>query len=394
MAREPAQVEFIDVWKKFRFGEVNTRLSDAIPAMWRRAMGQKDPHEGLWHGEFWALSGLNFTVQPGQSLGLIGHNGAGKSTVLKLLSRILEPTSGRCTVRGRIGALIEVAAGFHPDLTGRENVFLQGTIMGMARREIAKRFDEIVGFAGVETFIDTPVKRFSSGMQARLGFAIAAHLEPDVLLVDEVLSVGDAAFQRRAFARVQELVRSDIPVVVVSHQLEAIATLCTHALLLDRGRVMRAGSPTECITAYLGETVPALPGDEDGAIAIESIVLSAPAVASGAVLGATLDCRVLPDRWAEPETIRVGVRSTIDGTLLYETGTEQLGIALPAAGRYVAHFEFQMNLQRGIYLVECSAWDRMLGRRRFIGPSAHVEVRDSAPFEGIAQLNARAHVVV
>ena len=243
MSRGDGFIEFDEVWKKFRYGEVHNRLRDAIPALARRLVGRSDPDEGLWKGEFWALRGLDFTIEPGEALGLIGPNGAGKSTVLKLLTQIMEPTRGRCVVRGRIGALIEVASGFHPDLTGRENVYLQGTIMGMPRREISTRFDEIVAFAGVEAFMETPVKRFSSGMQARLGFAIAAHLDPDVLVIDEVLAVGDASFQQRAFARVQELVRGAIPVVVVSHQLEAISTLCTRAMLLDRGRMVHAGTP-------------------------------------------------------------------------------------------------------------------------------------------------------
>src|SRR5262249_38890272 len=147
-----------------------------------------DPDEGLWKGEFWAVRDVSFTVEPGQAVGLIGPNGAGKSTILKLLTGILRPTAGRCELRGRVGTLIEVAAGFHPDLTGRENVFLQGVIMGMPRSEIQRKFDQIVDFAEVAPFIDTPVKRYSNGMQARLGFAVAAHLEPDVLVVDEVLS--------------------------------------------------------------------------------------------------------------------------------------------------------------------------------------------------------------
>lgn len=391
-ARE-GYIEFDDVWKKFRYGEVHNRLRDAIPALVRRLAGRRDASEGLWHGEFWALRALSFTVTPGQSLGIIGPNGAGKSTVLKLVTGIMEPTHGQCIHRGRMGALIEVAAGFHPDLTGRENVYLQGAIMGMPRREITRRFDEIVAFSGIEPFIDTPVKRYSSGMQARLGFAIAAHLDPDVLVIDEVLAVGDAAFQQRAFGRVQELVRSEIPVVVVSHMLDAITTLCTNALLLDRGRVVCAGTPEECISAYLGgEGATPVVAAGDGAVAVESIRLSGSVVRSGEAVAVTLECAVREDGWMEPETIRLGVRSASDGELVYETSTDQLGIALPTAGRFTVTFALQMNVQRGIYLVETLAWDRMMGRKSFTGPVANIDVRDSVPFHGVAQLNARCEV--
>lgn len=386
-------IEFAGVWKKFHYGEVHNRLRDAIPALARRLAGRRDKNEGLWHGEFWALRDLNFSVTPGQALGIIGPNGAGKSTILKLLTQIMQPTHGMTTVRGRVGALIEVAAGFHPDLTGKENVFLQGAIMGMPRREISRRFDDIVAFSGVEVFIDTPVKRYSSGMQARLGFAIAAHLDPDVLVIDEVLAVGDASFQRKAFARVQELVRGEIPVVVVSHQLEAITTLCTKAILLDRGRVVRAGTPEECILAYLGGgAAKAVTTAGDGAVSVESMTISNTVLNSGEHLRATVVCAVKADGWTDPETIRMGVRSASDGELLFETSTEHLGISLPTSGRFALTFDLQMNVQRGIYLIECCAWDRVMGRKSFAGPTANVDVRDGTVFDGVVQLNARAQL--
>ena len=193
---------------------------------------------------------MSFEVGPGEALGIIGPNGAGKSTILKLLSRILRPTRGTCEVRGRAGALIEVAAGFHPDLTGRENVFLQGAIMGMKRVDIERKFDEIVEFAGVSEFIDTQVKRYSSGMNARLGFAIAAHLDPDVLLIDEVLSVGDAAFQDRCVDRMRELIKRGIPLVFISHNLPAVLELCTRAIVIDHGTVKFDGDPAAAVQEY------------------------------------------------------------------------------------------------------------------------------------------------
>jgi ABC-type polysaccharide/polyol phosphate transport system ATPase subunit len=387
------RIELNQVWKKFRYGEVHTRLRDVIPALVGRAFGRPDPDEGLWKGEFWAVQNVSFVVEPGQAVGLIGPNGAGKSTILKLLTGIMRPTAGRCVLRGRVGALIEVAAGFHPDLTGRENVYLQGVIMGMPRSEITRKFDQIVEFAEVQLFIDTPVKRYSSGMQARLGFAIAAHLEPDVLVVDEVLSVGDASFQAKAFGRVTELVKQAIPVVVVSHQLDSITALCTHALLLDRGRVVQAGTPSECIAAYLhGSAAARAPAAGDGAIRIEELRLSDEIVVSGAELRIDLGCQVRDQGWAEPESVRLRVRVAATGETVFEAGTDQLGAQLPRMGAFGLSFSLQMNLAPGIYLVESLVWDRMMTRVSFTGPSTNVEVRGGVPFDGLVQLNPRASV--
>src|SRR4030095_10231145 len=191
---EPAVV-FDKVWKKFRRGERHDSLRDAITTFVKKPFKARLAVDALEEQEFWAIEDVSFEVKPGEALGIIGPNGAGKSTTLKLLTRILRPNKGRCRVTGRIGALIEVAAGFHPDLTGRENIFLQGAIMGMKRAEIARRLDESGDFSGVASFVDTPFRRYSSGMQARLCFSVAAHLDPEVLFTDEVLSVGDMSFQ-------------------------------------------------------------------------------------------------------------------------------------------------------------------------------------------------------
>jgi len=244
-----AAVVLDGVWKKFRRGERHDSLRDLFPAIARRLAGRSRPEE-LAQNEFWAVRDVSFEVKSGEALAIIGPNGAGKSTLLKLLTRILRPTSGTCGVRGRVGALIEVAAGFHPDLTGRENVFLQGSIMGMQRTEIATKFDRIVEFSGVSEFIDTPVKRYSSGMNARLGFSIAAHLDPDVLLIDEVLSVGDATFQERCIKRMRELIGRGVPLVFISHNLPAVVELCTRAIVLERGQVKFDGPPADAIAAY------------------------------------------------------------------------------------------------------------------------------------------------
>lgn len=199
---------------------------------------------------FWALEDINFTVFPGEILGIIGRNGAGKSTLLKILSRITEPTSGRVALYGRVGSLLEVGTGFHPELSGRENVFLNGTILGMSRREITRKFDEIVAFAEVERFLDTPVKRYSSGMYVRLAFAVAAHLEPEILLVDEVLAVGDSAFQKKCLGKMGEVASQGRTVLFVSHDMRAIRSLCTSAIHLQSGRLQLKAPVREAIDAY------------------------------------------------------------------------------------------------------------------------------------------------
>ncbi|HZW29900.1 MAG TPA: ABC transporter ATP-binding protein, partial [Isosphaeraceae bacterium] len=200
---------------------------------------------------FWALKDVSFQIEPGEVVGVIGRNGAGKSTLLKILSRITEPTEGAADIHGRVGSLLEVGTGFHPELTGRENVYLNGAILGMRRSEIARKFDEIVAFAGVEQFIDTPVKHYSSGMYMRLAFAVAAHLEPEILVVDEVLAVGDAQFQKRCLGKMGEVARSGRTVLFVSHNMHAIRSLCTRGILLKSGQVSFQGTAHESVSRYL-----------------------------------------------------------------------------------------------------------------------------------------------
>ena len=201
--------------------------------------------------EHWALRDASFEIAEGEAVGLIGANGAGKSTLLKLLSRVTSPTVGRAEIHGRVGSLLEVGTGFHPDLTGRENVYLNGAILGMRGSEIARKFDEIVAFAEVERFLDTPVKRYSSGMYLRLAFAVAAHLEPEVLLVDEVLAVGDAAFQKKCLGKMGDVASSGRTVIFVSHNMDAVLRLCGRAILLERGRVSEMGGSGVVVASYL-----------------------------------------------------------------------------------------------------------------------------------------------
>jgi len=205
--------------------------------------------------EFWALKDVSFGVKLGEVVGIIGRNGAGKSTLLKILSRITEPTAGRVRLKGRVSSLLEVGTGFHPELTGRENIYLNGTILGMTKKEIDRKFDAIVSFSGVERFIDTPVKRFSSGMQVRLAFSVAAHLEPEILIVDEVLAVGDAAFQKKCLGKMQDVAAGGRTVLFVSHDLAAVEKLCSRAILLEAGRCQADGSTPQTIAHYQNSLV-------------------------------------------------------------------------------------------------------------------------------------------
>jgi len=227
--------------------EIGNFARKAVDVVRGRQVVQGDEIE-----EFWALKDVNFDVKQGEVLGIIGRNGAGKSTLLKILSRITEPTEGRVLLRGRISSLLEVGTGFHPELTGRENIFLNGAVLGMTQREIRKKFDEIVAFAEVEKFLDTPVKRYSSGMYVRLAFAVAAHLEPEILVIDEVLAVGDAEFQKKCLGKMDEVSRSQgRTVLFVSHNMEAVLKLCTRAVLIESGRVQTIGDAKTVVPAYL-----------------------------------------------------------------------------------------------------------------------------------------------
>jgi homopolymeric O-antigen transport system ATP-binding protein len=258
------------VYKKFRKGELYDSLRDLLPAFARGATRRRSRTD-LGAREFWAVEDVSFDVRKGEAFGIIGRNGAGKSTILKLLSGIMQPTRGTITVNGRLSALIEVSAGFHPDLTGRENIFLNGAILGMNKREIARRFDEIVEFSGLDQFIDTPVKRYSSGMFARLGFSVAAHVDPDVLIVDEVLSVGDFVFQQKCIERMNQVIRSGTTVIFVSHNLQAVAGLCARSLLLDHGRVAAAGPSDEVIRSYLASVEERRSVDRPGSVFVSRV---------------------------------------------------------------------------------------------------------------------------
>ena len=242
-------LQFENVWKKFKRGEQFDSLRDLIPTL-AHSLFSKQARSQLGKREFWALQDVSFEVKKGQTIGIIGRNGSGKSTTLKLLSNILKPTRGQLKVNGRISALIEIGAGFHPDLTGRENIYLNGAILGMTRKHIDQHFDQIVEFSELADFIDTPVKRYSSGMFARLGFSVAAHLESDILLVDEVLSVGDAGFQMKCMERIRELQRKGTTIVFVSHNMNSVLSICETVVHLDRSIVRAIGPADEVVREY------------------------------------------------------------------------------------------------------------------------------------------------
>ena len=232
------------------YGALRDTLASAAKTAMRRLQSPFTSTSAPSSNTFWALSDVSFEVEQGQIVGLIGRNGSGKSTLLKILSRITEPTRGEAFIRGRVGSLLEVGTGFHPELTGRENVFVNGAILGMKRAEIARKFDEIVAFADIDRFIDTPVKHYSSGMQMRLAFAVAAHLEPEILLVDEVLAVGDLAFQKKCLGKMDDVSRDGRTVLFVSHQMNQLRRLCSRCIWLDGGRITQTGPTAEVINRY------------------------------------------------------------------------------------------------------------------------------------------------
>lgn len=250
-----------NVSKQYRLGLIGTgTISHDLNRWWHKIRGKEDPyikigdinHRDKKGGDYvWALNNINFEVNKGEVLGIIGKNGAGKSTILKLLSQVTNPTTGQIKVKGRIASLLEVGTGFHPELTGRENIYLNGAILGMVKAEISSKLDEIIDFSGVSKYIDTPVKRYSSGMMVRLGFAVAAHLEPEILVVDEVLAVGDADFQKKCIGKMKDISGYGRTVIFVSHNMTSIRNLCSKAIVLDKGQVTYSGSVENAIQIYL-----------------------------------------------------------------------------------------------------------------------------------------------
>ena len=388
---QPAVV-FDQVWKKFRRGERHDTLRDAIASAVTRPFRRRQ-QDALGESEFWALRDVSFEARRGEAIGVIGPNGAGKSTVLKLLSKILKPTKGVAKTHGRVGALIEISAGFHPDLTGRENVYLQGAILGMSRAEVTRKFDAIVDFSGIRDFIDTPVKRYSSGMNARLGFAVAAHVDPDVLLIDEVLAVGDFTFQQKCYERLGEFRRAGAAIVFVSHNMQAIVSLCDKAVLLRPGRGPVIGSVGEVAAAYASAGSDAV----DSRLSVASLRLSergtfAPvktAVAPGTplMLDATIRANVpLPRCRLGFEVVRN------DGLIMFNGGPQVEGhppIDLEPGMELSLRVNFRANVLRGTYSVILHVLDmNKLWTPIAISGAASFVVHETTRVAGCAEMEA------
>ncbi len=354
-------IKLTDVSKKYRIGKSNLNLRSVFS-------GKKNVPN--FH---WAVKNINFTLQPGESMGIIGPNGAGKTTILKLLSKVTFPTSGLIEMNGRFSALIELGAGFHPELSGRENVFLNGTILGMRKAEIQKRFDDIVQFAGIEKFIDTPVKRYSSGMYARLGFSVAAHVDPQILLVDEVLAVGDMAFQKKCYERMQQLIQNGTTLIFVSHNMRAIQKVCERSLVLYRGQIAFTGSSADATAEYSNILRKAAADFQDVSsedinegigqqimtheAVIEKIEMikqnNEPASTFTSGEDVTVRAMISFSKDAPAPVIACSIRHP-DGQVVYDFTTEWAGIKTPdfsAMTSAVIEFPLQLNLSAGSYFL-------------------------------------------
>jgi lipopolysaccharide transport system ATP-binding protein len=391
-------VEFNKVWKKFKRGEKFDSLRDLIPSMTKMivARGQTDLREK----EFWALHDVSFQMNRGDALGIIGPNGSGKSTALKLLSGILKPDRGNLNVKGRLSTLIELGAGFHPDLTGRENIYLNGTILGMKRREIDQKFDEIVEFSELKDFIDTPVKRYSSGMYARLGFSVAAHVDPEVLVIDEVLSVGDYHFQQRCFDKMREFVRKGTSLIFVSHNMTAVSTLCSSALLLRNGEAIYHGDVSTAMQKYHS-----FYEDHKKSESIE--VLESHVLGSGGEVrdilkpGETINFEVKLKALKELHKVYPGLMvHTVDGLCVFVTATSRLSrqrLDLSKDECATVTFTLDMNLRGDVFLLGFTLTPELEtpGEWLYYNPRVKtIVMRDDQRAHGFAHLNPRAEVVV
>lgn len=352
MSRTDTVLRVENVSKKFVRGEIHDSLRDFIPALVAKLRGRRHPPAN--DRDFWALRDVSFELARGEAFGIIGANGAGKSTMLKLITGIMKPTSGSIQVNGRLSALIEVGAGFHLDLTGRENIYLNGTILGMKRAEIDRKFDDIVEFSGLADFIDTPVKRYSTGMYARLGFSVAAHVDPDILIVDEVLSVGDVVFQNRCLERMNAILRSGATVIFVSHNLRAIAELCPRSILLEHGQIVSAGPSQQVMNEYLERSGTQARQGKSAPVSISRV-----AVRRSSSGGAAFESG--EKIWVDVEISCVGVAEPFSVVLYvndskqyeaFHTSTEYLGcapISLKPGDRFACTFELDLNLAGGTF---------------------------------------------
>jgi lipopolysaccharide transport system ATP-binding protein len=391
-------IQVKDVWKRFHRGERQDSLRDLIPALVRRIRTPARDDAALGAGDFWAVRDVNFAVDYGEALGIIGPNGAGKSTMLKLLTGILRPSEGEIRLRGRMASLIEVSAGFHQDLTGRENVFLQGAIMGMTQREIQRRLESIVDFSGIEDFIDTPVKRYSSGMNARLGFSVAVHLDPDVLIIDEVLSVGDMAFQEKCVQRMKAFKRDGVAIVFVSHNMQAIGDLCERALVI-KSTPRFLGPVGDAVSRYLGLAGGGEQTTGDGATIVDVRLTDlagnpVEAVAPHTPLRLEVEVRADVDI-AEPIFSFILHRAT-DSLCVYDGNytAEELRVGPMSAGQSVRlRFDHVAHLTRGQYAYKFVLHDPREAKHRLaVMPVAGIRVDEYRTWTGVADLSVEASV--
>lgn len=359
--------------KTYRLGVIGTgTFFGDLNQWWAKKMRKPDPYakigevdHGNREGEtLWALDDVSFKMQQGEALGIIGRNGAGKSTLLKIMSRVTAPTSGVVKVKGRIASLLEVGTGFHPELTGRENIYLNGAILGMDRAEVSRKFDEIVDFSGVEKFIDTPVKRYSSGMYVRLAFAVAAHLEPEILVVDEVLAVGDAEFQRKCLGKMSDVAHAGRTVLFVSHNMPAILRLCSTAIMLDRGKLVKQGDAVDVTNFYLnnnGNAEGEVSWTSESAPGTEEVKLSGVRLVDGEGKGKSL-VKINTPSYLEIEyavfqpglKFRVSAGFNTQGVVAFTTN-EPYETMHERPGRYMSRVEIPSNLlAEGEYTISIS----------------------------------------
>jgi lipopolysaccharide transport system ATP-binding protein len=353
------------VGKYYQLGGIQPyqTLRDSVANVFRRPKLVKEKDNG-----FWALRDISFELKEGEALGIVGRNGAGKSTLLKILSRITTPDEGRINITGRIGSLLEVGTGFHPELTGRENIFMNGVLLGMSRQEVARKFDEIVAFSGVEQFLDTPVKRYSSGMRVRLGFAVAAHLDPEILIIDEVLAVGDAEFQRKCLGRMNAVASEGRTVLYVSHQMDSILGLCSRTLWLEEGRIRMDGEPDAVVKKYLGDSSAInsvvdlstiITREGKGTIRVTSLEIQGK-VGSAITCGGELVFKV---KWVGMEiirgaiVIRIVIRDQLDRiiSILDNELTGDLFVMERLTGEFVCEAP-RLALVPGTYFADVSLW--------------------------------------
>jgi ABC-type polysaccharide/polyol phosphate transport system ATPase subunit len=377
-------IEMHGIGKRYRLGGTAglDTLRDVLAHRMRRTL--RGPRQPDSTRDVWALRGVDLAVPEGSTLGIVGRNGAGKSTLLKILSRITEPTEGRSRVRGKIGSLLEVGTGFHPELSGRENIFLNAAVLGMPRSVVARRLDEIVAFSGVERFLDTPVKRYSSGMYLRLAFAVAAHIDADVLLVDEVLAVGDTEFQRRCLGTMEKIGGSGRTVVFVSHNLDAVTRLCSTTVWLEAGGVRKVGPTSQVVDAYLQDAAPdggrrRFTDDPTAALALTALRLRGEVAGTAGRIRrddpVVIDVTLAVHRPIAGLDLALSIE-TLAGIRLMDEGLSDTSTArLSAPGRYLVSLTLPPLLMPGEYLVnvwagtpyETLLWEHAAARLRLEG---------------------------